>query len=338
MSGPTTTPSPLLRAEGVELLGVYEGSGRQDASYLVRRSDGQVMQLPQLLYLVVSAFEGGTGEEVAGLATSRFGPPFSAPDVEYLSEHQLRPAGLVHDGAPPVLARADPLLGLRLRVGFVPERAHRALTSVFRPLFRAPVVAAALAALVAVDVGLVRSGTSLSAVAREVIARPQLILLITALTIVSAAFHEIGHATAARYGGATPGSMGVGIYVIWPVFFTDVTDSYRLGRRGRLRTDLGGIYFNVLFAVAVAVVLQVTGYRPLAIVVVLVQLETLRQFLPFLRLDGYYVVSDLVGVANLFAYLRPVVVVLSRRGDADTRRRAARRLAELKPWARRVVT
>src|SRR5690348_8196624 len=129
MSGPVSTlvstpvaaiSAPLRRAEGVELLGAYDGSGRQDTSYLLRRADGQVMQLPELLYLVVAAFEGGTAEEVAALVTARFGRHVGAADVEYLTEHQLRPAGLVHDGGPPVLARADPLLGLRLRVGFVP--------------------------------------------------------------------------------------------------------------------------------------------------------------------------------------------------------------------------
>ena len=70
----------------------------------------------------------------------------------------------------------------------------------------------------------------------------------------------------------------------------------------------------------------------------LAQLETLQQFLPVVRLDGYYVVSDLVGVPNLFAYMRPVLVRLTRRGDESTRQRAAARLANLKPYARRVIT
>ena len=36
----------------------------------------------------------------------------------------------------------------------------------------------------------------------------------------------------------------MGLYMVWPAFYTDVTDSYRLPRRDRLRVDLGGIYFN----------------------------------------------------------------------------------------------
>jgi hypothetical protein len=38
-----------------------------------------------------------------------------------------------------------------------------------------------------------------------------------------------------------------------------VTDSYRLARRGRLRTDLGGVYFNVLFTLGTALVYAATA-------------------------------------------------------------------------------
>ena len=41
----------------------------------------------------------------------------------------------------------------------------------------------------------------------------------------------------------------MGIYIVWPAFYTDVTDAYRLPRRARLRIDLGGIYFNAVVAV-----------------------------------------------------------------------------------------
>ena len=43
--------------------------------------------------------------------------------------------------------------------------------------------------------------------------------------------------------------MGAGLYLIWPAFYTDVSDSYRLSRGGRLRVDLGGLYFNAVFSV-----------------------------------------------------------------------------------------
>ena len=89
---------------------------------------------------------------------------------------------------------------------------------------------------------------------------PGLLLVVFALTVLSAGFHEFGHAAAARYGGATPGAMGTGLYLVWPAFYTDVTDSYRLGRAGRVRTDLGGLYFNAIVTLATFGVWFATGW------------------------------------------------------------------------------
>ena len=127
--------------------------------------------------------------------------------------------------------------------------------------------------------------------------------------------------------------MGVGIYLVWPVFYTDVTDSYRLDRRGRLRTDLGGLYFNVVAIVAAGAVYLATGFQPLVVFIVLSQLEMLYQFLPFVRMDGYYVVSDLIGVPNLFAFIGPVAARLLRRSHP-----AAGRLVQLKARSRTAIT
>src|SRR3712207_8247936 len=41
------------------------------------------------------------------------------------------------------------------------------------------------------------------------------------------------------------------LYIVWPAFYSTVTDSYRLDRVGRLRTDLGGVYFNAVFMIGV---------------------------------------------------------------------------------------
>ena len=90
---------------------------------------------------------------------------------------------------------------------------------------------------------------------------PATLLIVFVLSVASAAFHECGHATACRYGGARPGKIGAGIYLVWPSFFTNVTDSYRLSRAARLRTDLGGLYFNLIFILGMAVLYEATRPR-----------------------------------------------------------------------------
>ena len=66
-------------------------------------------------------------------------------------------------------------------------------------------------------------------------------------------------------GGPLRALMGVGIYVSSPAFFTDLSDGYRLGRSGRVRGDLGGVYFNAVFAVAVFPFYLITGSTTLAL-------------------------------------------------------------------------
>jgi putative peptide zinc metalloprotease protein len=126
--------------------------------------------------------------------------------------------------------------------------------------------------------------------------------------------------------------IGVGIYLVWPSFFTNVTDSYRLSRAGRLRTDLGGLYFNAVFMLALAGIYVATSSQVLLIVIAVTHLEMLDQLLPFVRFDGYFILSDLIGVPDLFARVAPIVKSALPAGRRDPR------VAGLRRGARIVVT
>ena len=330
---PLGEPPPTL-APGVELVGEFEGSGFKEAPYIVRRADGQVVQLPHLLYLVAETIDGRRGyPEVGARVSEQFGRGLDADGARLLVE-KLVPLGVVAplDGSPPPpLAKNDPLLALKLKTGVVPERVVRSITTVFRPLFHPAVVVAVLAGFLALDAWLFFvHGVAQSL--RDVLYDPLFILLLLAMIVASAAFHECGHATACAYGGATPGEMGVGIYIVWPAFYTDVTDAYRLGRAGRLRTDLGGVYFNSIFSLATFVAYFLTGWEPLLLIVPLQILEMLHQFLPFIRLDGYYIVGDLTGVPDMFARIKPTLRSL------NPFRETPEEVAVLKRWVRVAVT
>src|SRR5438067_6215016 len=327
------TEKPHL-ARGIDLIGRYEGSGFKEAPYVVRRADGQVIQLAPLLYLIAELADGErTNEEIAAAVSEAIKRGVSADNVRQLIEKRLRPLGVIApaDGSEPELHKADPLLALKQRAALVPERVVNAITKVFKPLFFPPVVLAVLAGLGALDVWLF-AYHGIAQSLREVLYSPALLMMMLGLVILSAGFHECGHATACAYGGARPGVMGAGLYIVWPAFYTDVTDAYRLGKGGRLRTDLGGVYFNVVFMLATAGVYLLTGYEPLLLVIPFMHIEILHQFLPFIRLDGYYIVSDLTGVPDMFARIRPTLASLL------PWRRADKRVRELKPAARAAVT
>src|ERR1700750_3384855 len=94
---------PRRLADGIELLGTYQDSGYDRPPSLVRRSDGQVIQLSPLLYLVISQLDGtrapgATPDRVGGA----LGRALSAEEVGFLLSAKVIPLGIVAaEGSPP---------------------------------------------------------------------------------------------------------------------------------------------------------------------------------------------------------------------------------------------
>jgi hypothetical protein len=324
----------LRRADGVELIGEFEDSGFKNPPLLARRDDGQVVQLTELLYAVAAASDGRRDvQAVADVVSERCGRKVTAGNALFLAERKLRPLGVLAlaDGTTPALDKRAPLMALRHRKPLLSERvvnaAARPLTWLHLPFVTVPV----LLAFVAFDVWLF-GVHGIAAGLRSALYDPLLLLAVLGSVVVATAFHELGHASACRYGGARPGVMGVGLYLVWPAFYCDVTDAYRLNRTGRLRTDLGGVYFNAIFALLAGAVFLITGEEAALLAAVVQHLIALQQLLPLLRFDGYYVLTDLTGVPDILSRIKPIFRSLVRGREREPR------VAELKPWVRGVVT
>src|ERR1700760_1539781 len=265
---PPPPPQPPRLADGIELLGVYQDSGYDQPPSLVRRPDGQVIQVSALLYQVISQIDGVRGSAaIADAVSAEIGRSLTAEQVRFLVTAKLMPLGVVAlPGAPAVAPRANPLLALRARGTLLPESAANAGGALLRPLFRWPMVAAVIIGMLAVDYWLFAEhglGSGLSLLLRD----PVSLLIVLGLSVLSTMFHECGHASGCRCGGGRSGVIGFGIYLIWPSFFTNVTDSYRLSRAGRLRTDLGGLYLNLIFMLVLAGVYAATSSELLLLVI-----------------------------------------------------------------------
>jgi putative peptide zinc metalloprotease protein len=296
----------LDRAEGLELLGPIHGSGYRDGAALVRRRDGQMVQLGPLMYALLECVDGRwEAVELADALSERIERRVSTEHVSRLAEklaEQGLLAGTEHE-APP---RRNPLLALRWKVLVTNPDVTRRLTAPFTILFRPWLMWPTLLAFVAVFwFVLVQKGVA-SATA-QAFDRPGLLLLVFALAVASAGFHELGHAAACRYGGATPGGMGMGLYLVWPAFYTDVTEAYRLPRRDRLRVDLGGLYFNAVVADLTLTVWLIWRADALLLLVALQVLQMVKQLSPVIRADGYHILSDATGVPDLYSQMGPTL-------------------------------
>jgi putative peptide zinc metalloprotease protein len=332
-----TDSSRWRRAKGVEMLGPVSDSGLVHVTCLVQRGDGQVIQISELLNVVLASAEPTqTPAAWARKVSDAYGNELTTDGLHHLIDTKLVPLGLLEEEttepAPALkLPKANPLLALRLRFTILPAPAARRLGAWLAPLFFPPVVVAALAGLIVVDIALFVTGDAVAAL-EQVLISPGFLLVLFALLTTGALIHELGHATACTYGGAKPGAIGFGVYIVFPAFFTDVTDSYRLGRIGRIRTDLGGLYFNVWCVLAAGTGYLLTGNGILLLLVIVMQIQMLQQLPPTIRLDGYFILADLAGVPDLFSRVGPVVRSLIPGRAPDPR------VAELRPVARRIVT
>jgi len=302
----TQASAAPARADGLELLGDVGGSGYKDGAALVRRADGQMVQLGPLMYGLLEEIDGRRDREALAAAMSeKLGRRLEGEHVAKLAE-KLAGHGLLagsEDNAPP---RPNPLLALRWKILFTDPKVTRRITWPFQGLYRPFILYPALAGF-AVVCWFVLIHEGVAAATHEAFTNPELLLLVFGLTIASAALHEIGHAAALRYGGGRPGGMGAGIYLVWPAFYTDVTDAYRLPRRDRLRTDLGGIYFNAVIAVATLAVWLATDVDVLLLLIALQLLQIVTNLSPVFRADGYHILSDATGVPDLYAHIGPTL-------------------------------
>ena len=136
------------------MLGEYKDSGFKEPPFLARRADGQVLQLPRLLYLVAASSDGSRSYgQIAEAVSEQFGRGVSEANVQTLVDGKLRPLGVLaaRDGSSLKLERPNPLLALNFKTAVIPPALVNAVTTVFRPLFWPLVVVAALAGFLALD-------------------------------------------------------------------------------------------------------------------------------------------------------------------------------------------
>jgi len=112
-------------------------------------------------------------------------------------------------------------------------------------------------------------------------------------------FHELGHAAAARYYKSSVGKIGVGVYLLMPVAYTDLSSIWSLERKKRIVVNLGGFYFSLIYTSVIWIMAVLTGNSNYRIVNILILLTMFFNLNPLLRMDGYWILCDYVGIVNL---------------------------------------
>lgn len=117
--------------------------------------------------------------------------------------------------------------------------------------------------------------------------------------------HEFGHAFMAKRAGCRVQSMGLAFMVLMPLFYTDVSDAWRVNdRRARLLIGAGGVLAELLLACIALLAWSLLPDGAVRTAAFLLASATWITTLvvnlnPFMRFDGYFLLGDLWGVDNL---------------------------------------
>jgi molybdopterin/thiamine biosynthesis adenylyltransferase/Zn-dependent protease len=134
---------------------------------------------------------------------------------------------------------------------------------------------------------------------------PWQILALIGLVFLATAVHEFGHALVCTLYGAPVRSMGIMLYYFQPAAYADVTDSWRLKNKWhRAAISAAGVYVQALVVAvtaAILLVLRIHGKRSdLLLLYCGINLATMIfNLLPFVKLDGYWILSSILGIPNL---------------------------------------
>ena len=111
--------------------------------------------------------------------------------------------------------------------------------------------------------------------------------------------HELGHTVSAQKYDVKVRELGFGIYTIFPVFYVDLGESWKLNIEKRIIINFSGIFFQLLLGCCFYG-LFILYKTPILInifhtnfIIIILNLN------PFLKFDGYWIVSDLLNEKNL---------------------------------------
>ena len=117
--------------------------------------------------------------------------------------------------------------------------------------------------------------------------------------------HELGHAYVAKRHGVRVPAMGLAFLVCWPYLYTDTAETWKLSnRRKQLQISSAGMMAELVLAIFATLLWSITPDGGMKSVLFILATTTWVMTLainasPFMRFDGYFVLSDALDFPNL---------------------------------------
>jgi multidrug resistance efflux pump len=131
------------------------------------------------------------------------------------------------------------------------------------------------------------------------------ILMVWPIVFAVSAYHEFSHGLTCRHFGGQVKEVGFMLIYFSPAFYCDVSDAWMFPkRRQRMLVTFAGGYSQLMLWGLCTIIWRITEpdtyiNHIMVVVVIFSGLQTLFNFNPLIKLDGYYMLSDYLEVPNL---------------------------------------
>lgn len=299
----TSQPTLFELSPGTQI--VEFDSSTRSKTYRVELSTGVHFQVNDKVYHLLSSLHSPmTLAALAGEFQQRTGQSVALDQLQQLSERFVTQGIIVEcaaDGqrltnkpAQPA-TQPDAFLGLHYRRDLFAAETLAPLARVLQIFFQRHLAIALMAIVAVVHVLAYRQIGFPPNLDMKVVNWP----LFYGILLATIGVHEMGHLAACQRWQCPHGPLGFGLYFFNPVFYVDVTAAWRLSRQQRAVVDMGGMYLQLLCVPLFWIAFLLTQDPTYLFVIFVTDMMILSNFEPLMKLDGYWLLSDLTGVPNL---------------------------------------
>ena len=292
-----------------------ERYGQRIWYHIEHREAGRFFRVGQAEYTFISLLDGETSlGEAISLTARSLGPDALTEQQATTIALWLLDSNLASPADAPAKAtdgdasrrlteKLNPFW-IKLPIGN-PDRLLDALAPCLGWIHSGPAVVVSFCLWIAAAISLASHWGSFAAASSSIFA-PGNWLSLTAAWIGLKIVHELAHALACKRHGGSVRETGLIFILLAPMAFVDVTSSIRFRSKWqRIQVSAGGMYVELTLA-AVAILLWGQVESPvlrhvLHNIVVMATFSTiLFNANPLMKFDGYYILSDLLEIPNLY--------------------------------------
>lgn len=136
--------------------------------------------------------------------------------------------------------------------------------------------------------------------------------------ITSSFIHELGHASACSAYNIKSGGIGLGLYINFPVMYTDVSNIWCLPIKQRIIVNIAGIYFQSYLIIILIMIYLITASVYIKYLIISLDIGIILTLNPIFKFDGYWIACDVLKISNLRQRTHQSIIYLYKRLKGDT--------------------